>query len=229
MRTHDLTATVFIARKAFRLLLLLSILTIMASTAWCAESTFVKMEYGDILSVEVPRHWTFMDENSKKNMNNFSEAVAKLNNINLNQGNNNILISANSYNQSSNFPIATLRVSVKPGKTLTQDDIREIAKYSAADLKEFFAPLVAETERAMLSTVGCKSYKMVDNRIAKNSSVSCLYSESQSDLGTGMMINQTYVCPMGDKNVKLATSYMKSQKIQFKPILDYVWSSLSVM
>lgn len=221
--------TIFITKRPFSiLLLLLSIIPAMASTSWCAESAFGKLEYGGFLSVEIPKHWIILDENSKKNMNNFSEAVLKLKNVELNQGNNNILISANSYNSSSNFPVASIRVSVRPGKTDSQDDIKKIAGYSEADLKEYFVPLVTPMERMMLSISGCKTYKVIDTNIAKNLSVSCLYTEAESNFGNGTMISQTYLCPMGDKNVKLATSYLKTQKMQFKPILDYVWSSLSV-
>jgi hypothetical protein len=161
-------------------------------------------------------------------MNSFSEAVAKLNGINLNQGNNNILITANAYNASSKFPTASLRVSVRPAESPTQKDMRELARYPESELQEVFNPIAAQVKQAMLSIDGVKNYKIVDRKVVKNSSVFCFYVQSQSKLPSGIMIHQTYICPMGNKSVKLATSYKKSDKTQFKPVLDYVWSSLRV-
>jgi hypothetical protein len=212
--------------KHLNVLLLLSILITLATTAWCADSTFVKIEYGGFLTVEVPKHWTYLDENSKKNMNNFSEAVLKLNNIDINQGNNHILISANSYDASSNFPIATIRLSVRLGDSPTQSDMRELARYPVSDLKEIFDPMAKKLELAMLSVNEVKSYELIDTRIVTNSNMSCFYVESQFDASHGMTLNQTYICPMGDKSVKLATSVKKTQNMLFKPILEYVWASL---
>lgn len=133
-----------------------------ASLAFASQSTFATLEFDDVISVEVPRNWTYLDEKIKNHINNFSEAVAKLSNISLNQGNNNVLVAASAYT-SSNTPSATLRVSVRPDKTPSQTEIKQLTKASKADLKELFEPMVAETKRAMLTVDGVKNVLLVSS------------------------------------------------------------------
>jgi len=39
-------------------------------------STFVRLEFGKDVSIEVPRNWVFLDQNIRKHLNTYSEAVA---------------------------------------------------------------------------------------------------------------------------------------------------------
>lgn len=207
-------------------LLIISLILLASPLAHASDSSFGKIDNG-VVSVEVPKSWTFLDSNMKNHMNNFSEAVAKANNINLNQGNNFILVAANAYTSSSK-PAATLRVSIRPGKFPSQKEMKQLTQLSKADLKEVFDPVIAETKKALLSVEGVKSVKAVDARIAQSKKLTCIFTELETETTDGIKLSQTYMCPAGNNNVKHSTSYRKSERQMFKPILEYVWNSLSI-
>ena len=50
-------------------------------------STFVRLQFGSDVSVEVPRNWVFLDQNIRQHLNPYSEAAAKPSGIDVNQGN----------------------------------------------------------------------------------------------------------------------------------------------
>lgn len=207
-------------------LIIISILLFTSPLAHSSDSSFGKIDNG-LVSVEVPKNWTFLDSNMKNHMNNFSEAVAKANNINVNQGNNFILVAANAYT-SSNKTAATLRVSIRPGEFPSQEEMKQLTQLSKADIKEVFDPIIAETKKALLSVEGVKSVKVVDSRIAQSKNLTCIFTEIETETTDGIKLFQTYICPAGTNNVKLSTSYRKSERQMFKPILEYVWYSLRI-
>lgn len=78
-------------------------------------SVFVRLLFGSDVSIEVPRNWTFLNQNIRQHLNTYSEAVAKFSGIDVNQGNNQILLAANAYTVDKK-PSATLRLSVRVGR-----------------------------------------------------------------------------------------------------------------
>lgn len=205
---------------------IIQLILLASSLAHASDSSFGKIDNGAV-SVEVPKNWTFLDSNMKNHINSFSEAVAKANNINLNQGNNFILVAANAYTSSSK-PAATLRVSIRPGKFPSQKEMKQLTQLSKSDLKEVFDPAIAETKKALLSVEGVKNVKAVDSRIIQSKKLTCIFTEFETETTDGVKLSQTYMCPSGNNNVKLSTSYCKSEIQMFKPILEYVWNSLSI-
>jgi hypothetical protein len=197
------------------------------NTGLCADSTFIKFNFNHNLVIEIPRNWTILDENINKQLNNTSEALAILNNIQLKNGDNNILVAANAYT-SANSPSATLRLSVRPGNVPTQADMRSFQGLSKTEFKEIIDPVLAKTKLVLLSIEGTNSVKVVDAKVIQSKNMTCFYTELQADTNTGVKLLQSYICPCGDKTVKLATSYNKSEKLIFKPVIDYVWDSLAV-
>lgn len=207
-------------------ILVILLILFSSSFADASDSSFGKIDNG-VVSVEVPKHWTFLDNNMKNHMNSFSEAVAKANNINLNQGNNYILVAANAYTSSSK-PSATLRVSIRPGKFPSQKEMKQLTQVPKSELKELFDPAISETRKALLSVEGVKNVRIVDARVIQSKKLTCIFTEFETETVEGIKLSQTYMCPSGNNNVKLSTSYRKTERQMFKPILEYVWNSLYI-
>lgn len=210
---------------------LICILFPCVSTAASQKSTFVALQFGEDVAIEVPRDWTYLDDNMKRNINTSSEAALKLSGISLNQGDNKILVAAHAYTQYLT-PSATLRLSVRPQypkEGITQSEMRQEApKLSKKQLLEMVAPTISETKRAMINIEGMRSVKFIDARVEQSKHLTCLLTEFENNADYGISLVQVYVCPAGDKSIKLTTSYRKSEATMFKLILKYVWNSLRV-
>lgn len=210
---------------------LIFILCPCVSTVASQKSTFVALQFGEDIAIEVPRDWTYLDDNMKKHINTASEAALKLSGISLNQGDNKILVAAHAYTQ-HRTPSATLRLSVRPQdpkEGITQSEMRQEApKLSKKQLLEMVAPTISETKRAMINIEGIQSVKFIDARVEQSKHLTCLLTEFENNADYGISLVQVYVCPAGDKSIKLTTSYRKSEATMFKPILKYVWNSLRV-
>lgn len=195
----------------------------------CQENNgaFAKLDFGGNTYIEVPRNWTYLDENLRRHLDTGSEAVTRLAGIAPNPGENIILVAGNAYT-SSRTPSATLRLSVRRGDSPTQENMREVAKLPKKELAQLLAPVAEETRRVMVGLDGVKSVKAVDARVASNRGMTCMFFEFETDASDGAKLSQTYVCPLGNRSIKLSTSYRKSEATLFHPVIKYVWQSLRV-
>ena len=50
--------------------------------------------------------------------------------------------------------------------------------------------------------------------------------EFEMELANGVNLSQTYKCPLGNREIKLATTYRKSEAAMFRPVIEYAWQSL---
>lgn len=215
-----------IALRCWLLVLLAALGTGFAGAVHAQGSSFAKLHFGGTLSIDVPRNWTYLDENLRKHINTGSEAAVRLAGITPNPGENVIVVAANAYT-SYRTASATLRLSVRRGEAPTQAQTRELAGVPKAELVQMLAPVLAETRNALIGVDGVKSAKALDAQIAKNTSLNCVFFEFETETTDGTKLSQTYVCPLGTKSVKLSTSYRKSEAALFRPVLQYVWSSLT--
>jgi len=190
-------------------------------------SAFAKLDFGGNTYIEVPRNWTYLDQNLRKHLNTTGEAVTRLAGITQNPGENIVLVAGNAYT-SFRTPSATLRLSVRRGESPTQTDMREVVKMPKDELAEMLAPVAEETKRVMIGVDGVKSAKAVDSRVSINEGLVCMFFEFESDTSDGVKLSQTYVCPLGNRSVKVSTSYRKSEAAMFRPVIEYVSKSLRV-
>lgn len=190
-------------------------------------SSFAKLDFGETIFIDIPRNWTYLDENLKRHLNTGGEAVARLAGITPNPGENVILVAANAFT-SFRTPSATLRLSVRRGDGPSQADVREISRMSKAELSQFLAPIVEETQKTMIGVDGVKSANPLRASVVSNKSLSCMFFEFETETIDGTKVSQTYVCPMATNAVKLSTSYRKSEAAMFRPVTQYVWQSLNV-
>jgi len=198
------------------------------------DLTPVKGQYGDFtelvvgegIHIEVPRSWKFQDDAANKHLNALTEKLIHTAGVPSNSGQNVILVMARTFT-SFDAPSASLRLSVRNGRTFSQVAMGEAAKVSKAKMRDEFSPWMKNIKKSMANNFGVK-LKTVDYGVTSNKDLVCMFFIAELSMPDGLEINQTYVCPLGERTVKLSTSYRKAEAKQFRPVIDHVWQSLQV-
>ncbi|MEW8300329.1 MAG: hypothetical protein AB2723_03870 [Candidatus Thiodiazotropha sp.] len=186
------------------------------------NSAFAHFRFGSDISIDVPRNWYFLDENIRQNLNTYSEAVVRLAGITATQGNNQILIAANA-NTSSKKPSATMRLSVRRGKFISQGEAR------IADPKELEAMAEYQLERLNSSLPdNVKGISLIGVRIEKLGKYYSIVTEKLVEYTSGVEVDRLDVVYFPNVVYKLNTSYRKSEEWMFLPILKIIRDSLSI-
>ena len=189
---------------------------------------FARLDFGGELLIEVPRHWTYFDENLRKHLDTATEATTRLAGISRASAEHVILVAGNAQT-SSRGTSATLRLSVRRGPGLTQAQMREVAKVPKAELAKLLAPVLEDTRKVLVGVDGVTGAQpSSDVRLVTNQGLLCMFFEFQTDTMDGARLSQTYLCPLGDKAVKLSTSYRVSEARLMRPVVEYVWQSLRI-
>ncbi|MFZ2398291.1 MAG: hypothetical protein WAW31_06455 [Smithella sp.] len=188
------------------------------------KSTFMRLQFGKDVSIEVPRNWYFLDQNIRQHLNNYSETIAKLSGIDVNQGNNQILLAANAYINGKK-PSATMRLSVRG----MADACPSQTELKFADLSEMRRVAELSTRKLNKSLPdNVKNIKLLDVRLERLGKYYTLVTEQQIDYVYGSDLDRLDVICVGNKNFKLYTSYQKSEAWMFEPIIRYIRQSLAI-
>jgi hypothetical protein len=202
----------------------LTVACVSASFAGETESTFARLQFGDDVSIEVPRNWTFLDPNIRSHLNTYSEAVAKLSGIDVNQGNNQILVAANAYTERNKKPAATVRLSVRVGSVASQAEVK------AANLGELRREAESTLEKLQKSgslPADVRGMKLLDVRLEKLGGLYTIVYDKQVDYDSGHEIDRLDVIYLGNKVFKLNTSWKRDVPM-FEPIIRRIRQSLAL-
>ncbi len=211
--------------RAAALLLAISLLPLPSQAA---SSAFATVQFGEVAQITLPRNWTYMDKQVADHLNTSSEAVLRLIGIAVSQGDNKILVAANALDANGKTK-ATIRLSVRKAPSPTQSDMRELAKQPPRSIEAAFLPSANATAEAMLKVPGIKSYKVRGVKLDRNNALLCTWSSYEGDYGDRWVVSDTWICPLGDRRIKLTTSYDKLLESIYRPIIEYVWLSLTPM
>jgi hypothetical protein len=204
---------------------LIALASLMSPQSQAANSAFATVQFGEVAQIALPRSWTYMDKQVADHLNTSSEAVGRLSGLTINQGDNKVLVAANA-RDSKGKTKATIRLSVRMGPSPTQADVRDLAKEPPNAIEGILLPAAKETVDAMLKVPGVTSYRIRGVKIDKNKDMSCTLSSFEGDHGSGLVETDTWVCPLGDRTIKLSTSYHKDVEQIYRPTIEYVWRSL---
>jgi hypothetical protein len=185
---------------------------------FCADgtSTFVRLQFGKDASIEVPRNWTFLDQNIRQHLNTYTEAVAKFSGINVNQGDNQILVAANAYTNDKK-PSATMRLSVRVGSFPSQ---AEIKRADRAELKREAESTVQRLQASLPDNV--RGIRLLDVHLEKLGPLYALATEQEVDYVSGPALERLDVIYLGGRVYKLHTSYRKSEAWIFEPVIRHI-------
>jgi len=186
------------------------------------QSTFVRLQFGGDASIEVPRNWVLLNQNTRRHLNTYSEAVVKLAGINVNQGNNQILVAANAYTLDKK-PSATMRLSVRMGSFPTQ---AEAKNSDLAELRQESEMVLKQLQNSLPENV--RGMKLLDVRVEKLGPLYTIVTEKQVDNVSGPEFDRLDVIYVGTQVYKLNTSYRKSEAWMFEPIIRHIRQSLQV-
>ncbi len=211
---HHITALVCTA---------LTIACVSASFAGEAESTFARLQFGNDVSIEVPRNWTFLDPNIRSHLNTYSEAVAKLSGIDVNQGNNQILVAANAYTEQNKKPAATVRLSVRLGNVASQEEVKAA---NLGDLRREAESTLDKLQKSGSLPASVRGMKLLDVRLEKLGGFYTIVYDKQVNYDSGPEIDRLDVIYLGNKVFKLNTSWKRDVPM-FEPIIRRIRQSLT--
>lgn len=185
-------------------------------------STFARLQFGNDASIEVPRNWTFLDKNTRQHLNTYSEAVAKFAGINVNQGDNQILVAAHAYTNDKK-PSATMRLSVRVGTFPSQTEIKSA---DSSELKREAEITLKRLQGSLPEDV--KGMKLLGVRVERLGAYYTIVTDKQVDYISGSVIDRLDVIYVGSKVYKLNTSYRKSEAWMFEPVIRHIRQSLTI-
>ena len=124
-------------------------------------SAFARLDFDGEVFIEVPRHWTYFDDNLNKHIETATEATTRMAGLPRPSGENVILVAGRAQTSSLGTS-ATLRLSMRRGPGLTQAQMLEVAKMPKAELAQLLAPVLEETRRVMIGVDGVIAAKPID-------------------------------------------------------------------
>jgi hypothetical protein len=117
-------------------------------------------------------------------------------------------------------------LNARPANGITQAEMHTLKSISNKEVEAIFGSPEA-TLQNLRALDGVKTVKIIAFKIDSNKKVTCLFTEYETTRTDGLVsLMQSWVCPAGNKLVKLATSYNKDEANIFKPIIKYSWESL---
>jgi hypothetical protein len=196
----------------------------LASACFAADgaSTFARLQFGKDASIEVPRNWTFLDQNIRQHLNTHSEAVAKFSGIDVNQGDNQVLVAANAYTTDKK-PSATMRLSVRAGSFPSQAEIKSA---DPTELRREAESTLRRLQGSLPDNV--RGEKLIDVRLERLGAYYTIVTDKQVEYVSGEAIDRLDAIYVGSKVYKLNTSYRKSEAWLFEPIIQHIRQSLTI-
>jgi hypothetical protein len=185
-------------------------------------STFVRLQFGNDVSIEVPRNWNYLDKNIRQHLNTYSEATSKFAGIDVNQGNNQILVAANAYTNGKK-PSATMRLSVRVGAFPTQAEIKDTDLNA---LRRNVEMALSKVQSSLPENV--KGMNLLDVSVKRLGDYYTIVTEKQVDYVSGSELDRLDVIYVGSKVYKLNTSYRKSEAWLFEPVIRHIRQSLTI-
>jgi len=212
-----------------RLLFLVSILSIiMVPLTVQADSTYFDLQH-KYIKIKLPRNWNYNNKQINDHLNTLTESVLKLNQYDIDQGNNQILASGSLTLKPNDGTVATVRLSVREELSLSQKDLRA-AFANATDRKELeegSRASAVESAKLLMKIDGVVKAEVLSGLKKLNNNV-CIFNEVLVQYATNQRVQESYVCLFKKSRVKLSSSYNYDAKAIAKPVLDYISGSLTI-
>ncbi len=182
----------------------------------------------DGIRIETPLGWRYDDEVLRQQLEQKTRESLQLNKSAVPAVPNNIVLAA-ALPDTAGRNTATLRLSVRKGPAPTQADMHnELANVSQDDVAAVIAPAMAESIRLARSMPGVTTARAIGGMIARNSTLTCLFTEMEYTQDAATWRTQTWVCPAGRRTVKLSTSYRMAEAAVARPVIAHMWQTLAI-
>jgi len=190
------------------------------------DSMFLVINYQGI-QLKVPKNWQYNSPELNNHINTATESMLKLQKIDVDQGNNQILV-AGTLRMDNKRPIANLRLSVRNEPALSQKEMKVALRSNPTELDAAAKALADQSVEILRKLDAVKKADVVSAKIKNINGNFCMMSEIIVMYEDDIKINESYVCMYKNRRVKLTHSYSADTKEIVKPILDYVTSTLRV-
>lgn len=179
----------------------------------------------DRASLQLPNDWHWLSRADASILGAKADALTEAQGLGAKGGTNIVLVAGNALDDAKRS-IATVRLSVRPGKAASQIEMRQALREPQAGIGR---EIVAEAERtasAMRRLPTTSYYRVTGGAFRQNASVVCLWTAFEYDVGKGPTVSDTWVCPLSDRTLKLSTSYAKAHAARFATMNEHIWRSL---
>lgn len=211
-----------------RCLLVLLFIVLGCTYSFAIDNSFIVLQVESGFSIHWPRDWENADPKTNKTINTSTDAILRMSGLHNKWGQNVILISS-SYKSEIGGRVASLRLSVRPDKSASQNNMKEIKNLSRQELSEIMAPIFQQTENLIKKQFNPISYVEVNYGLVDSQNLTCFYHESEvvyRHSPNDPRRHLLYVCPIEKNLVKIMGTYNIRWKHLFRPIIEYVWQSL---
>lgn len=202
------------------LLLQLSLITL---ALFAQKGNFVSLRFPSGIQLDVPRNWTFLNDNIKNAIQASSEAMIDLTNSTFPKAEQNILVAANGYSTLKEAA-ATLRLSTRKIETLSQ---REVLDLSESEINEFGIEQKKQITRLLSAQdpgASIKWHFVKLQRINGLGVITMQYTRTSSKhLSFRVQID---MIPDSRRLITLTTSFYEDERILWNPIIERVRYSL---
>lgn len=179
----------------------------------------------DRVSLQLPKDWRWLDRTAAAALGAKANAVTSAQGLGENSDTNDVLIAGNALDDDERS-IATVRLSIRPGKAASQIEMRQALREPQAGIGREIVAEAEKTASALRRLPTTSYYRVTGGAFRQNASVVCLWTAFEYDVGKGPTASDTWICPLGDRTLKLSTSYAKAHAARFATMTDHIWRSL---
>lgn len=186
--------------------------------------TFFSKRFEQV-SIQLPSGWHWLNRDDATALDESAEAFTSSIGFDAKSEPNNVLAAGKAVDDTGRS-IATVRLSLRPGKAASQIEMRQALREPQASIRREIVAEAEKTASAMRRLPTTSYYRVTGGAFRQNASVACLWTAFEYDVGRGPTVSDTWVCPLGDRTLKLSTSYAKVNAAQFANTIEHIWRSL---
>lgn len=181
--------------------------------------TSYNLKYG--ITIAIPQHWQILEKRLMDQIDTNTEVLTGIG-----QGNNDIVIAANYYENDNNKPKATVRVSVRTKQTASQADVTSWPQYLLdAMAEQAYQKVTSAMKKSGNKSGSISPYKMSKDNISGYVAIRSDYQ----DISPKLTLNTTiYIVYLGDRIIKLTMSYDAKKEWLLLPTINKIKQSVKI-
>lgn len=209
--------------RLYTLVCIVSVL-FLVSISEAASTELLKLNLESKYQLEIPKSWKLHEEDTTKTWTRLTDSKISAANIRQNSGQSRIIVAANKF--SGNSTSATVRLSVRQAKTMSQNDVKQMTQNDINELSNGTEADLQKNEIAVGDDVRTKLISV--NRKVINGKF-CISSEMDKNYsGIKTMRNITDLYFLGDRYVELTVSYNQAEAKTYKSMVNKIRNSLTI-
>jgi hypothetical protein len=200
----------------------LTLLCLITSDAFATNPSVFQsynLKYGVV--IKLPKHWQILESQLMNQIDTNTEIYTGIG-----QGNNQILIAANYYEDRTKVPAASARVSLRIKQTASQSDIAAMSQAQLdAEANQAYQVALAAIIKSGDKITKITPYNMVKDTISGFIAMRSDYQEIKANHISNVSV---YLVCLGNKIIKVTLSFNEAKESLLKPTIDEIKNSIQV-